>query len=790
MASVKTVPSCNLLSPAWRHRRQWAKKTREINMVLASLILLLLIFCPVCGFSEDKTDTPQAVEGRPANSDQATGVTAQKNETKKVQSLEPIVVTATRTEKSLSDVPADVSVVTSQDIESRNIQKVDEAVDLLPGVFDKRSKGLDTTGSVIMRGIPNQVRNLVLLDGEPLNNGYTGIVNWNSINPEDVASIEVARGPFSSLYGGNAMGGVVNILTRTPQEREVTIKSGYGTDNTWTEYASYGDKLYDRLSVFASFGYKQSDGYPTSLVVVKPGTSHAGTPVNGAVPTTDNQGNPAYIIGNTGDNNWWTDSGSVKLVYDIDANSKAFFSYRIDQYGYGYDNPQSFLNDSSGNNIFSGTVNINGGRLVLHEGSFLTGGGGVTQNIYHGGYETQLFNDAVLKISGGFLDMPDNWYVTPTSATATRSGGPGTISSTPSQMYHTDVQLSFPVFEKHLITFGGAFRYDEATNQTNNLTDWTDTGSKTNLTYEAKGKDNIFSFYTQAEIALLRNLTLYAGARGDYWETYDGMANQVGSPGFPQYYDSNSDFSINPKGSLVYKPLDTTTLRASIGTAFRPPDVYELYRTWVTSYGTTYQANPNLIPETSFSWDLGVEQKLGSSTVLKFDYFNNTIHDFIYAASVSPNLNVETNAGKAETDGFEFGIETKPWECLKVFSNATYIHSEMLDNPANPLTVGKQLVGVPEYMFNLGGELTYRKFSFTLTGRYVAKQYSNDQNLDRVSGVYGSYDSYFVADLYVRYKLTNWVTLDFAINNMLGEEYFAYYQAPGRQFFGGLTAKF
>jgi iron complex outermembrane receptor protein len=790
MASVKTVPSCNLLSPAWRHRRQWAKKTREINMVLASLILLLLIFCPVCGFSEDKTDTPQAVEGRPANSDQATGVTAQKNETKKVQSLEPIVVTATRTEKSLSDVPADVSVVTSQDIESRNIQKVDEAVDLLPGVFDKRSKGLDTTGSVIMRGIPNQVRNLVLLDGEPLNNGYTGIVNWNSINPEDVASIEVARGPFSSLYGGNAMGGVVNILTRTPQEREVTIKSGYGTDNTWTEYASYGDKLYDRLSVFASFGYKQSDGYPTSLVVVKPGTSHAGTPVNGAVPTTDNQGNPAYIIGNTGDNNWWTDSGSVKLVYDIDANSKAFFSYRIDQYGYGYDNPQSFLNDSSGNNIFSGTVNINGGRLVLHEGSFLSGGGGVTQGVYHAGYETQLFNDAVLKISGGFLDMPDNWYVTPTSATATRSGGPGTISSTPSQMYHTDVQLSFPVFEKHLITFGGAFRYDEATNQTNNLTDWTDTGSKTNLTYEAKGKDNIFSFYTQAEIALLRNLTLYAGARGDYWETYDGMANQVGSPGFPQYYDSNSDFSINPKGSLVYKPLDTTTLRASIGTAFRPPDVYELYRTWVTSYGTTYQANPNLIPETSFSWDLGVEQKLGSSTVLKFDYFNNTIHDFIYAASVSPNLNVETNAGKAETDGFEFGIETKPWECLKVFSNATYIHSEMLDNPANPLTVGKQLVGVPEYMFNLGGELTYRKFSFTLTGRYVAKQYSNDQNLDRVSGVYGSYDSYFVADLYVRYKLTNWVTLDFAINNMLGEEYFAYYQAPGRQFFGGLTAKF
>jgi iron complex outermembrane receptor protein len=269
------------------------------------------------------------------------------------------------------------------------------------------------------------------------------------------------------------------------------------------------------------------------------------------------------------------------------------------------------------------------------------------------------------------------------------------------------------------------------------------------------------------------------------------MANQVGSPGFPQYYDSNSDFSVNPKGSLVYKPLDATTFRASVGTAFRPPDVYELYRTWATSYGAVYESNPNLKSETSFSWDIGVEQKLGSSSVLKFNYFNNIIYDYIYAMTVTPNvLYREVNSGKAETNGIEFEIETRPWECLKVFSNATYIHSEMLNNPANPLIVGKQLVGVPEAMFNLGGELTYRKFSFTLTGRYVAKQYSNDQNLDRVSGVFGSYDSYFVADFKVRYKVTQWATLDFAINNMLGEKYFAYYQAPGRQFWGGMTVKF
>ncbi len=230
---IMTTPSCNLLSRMWHNHCRLAKKIINIDLIKASLILLLVMLYPICGFADDKADTPQAVESRTVNSDQATEQTAPKNETKKDQTLEPIVVTATRTEKSLSDVPAAVSVVTSQDIESRNIQKVDEAVDLVPGVFDKRSKGLDTTGYVIMRGIPSQVRNLVLLDGEPLNNGYTGIVNWNSLNPEDIARIEVARGPFSSLYGGNAMGGVINILTKTPQEREVTIKSGYGSDNTW-----------------------------------------------------------------------------------------------------------------------------------------------------------------------------------------------------------------------------------------------------------------------------------------------------------------------------------------------------------------------------------------------------------------------------------------------------------------------------------------------------------------------------------------------------------------------------
>ena len=90
----------------------------------------------------------------------------------------------------------------------------------------------------------------------------------------------------------------------------------------------------------------------------------------------------------------------------------------------------------------------------------------------------------------------------------------------------------------------------------------------------------------------------------------------------------------------------------------------------------------------------------------------------------------------------------------------------------------------------MGGELTYRKFSFMMIGRYADKQYTDAYNRDTAQGVYGGLDRYFVADCKIRYKLTDWATLDFAVNNISGEKYFTYYQAPGRQFFGGVTAKF
>jgi iron complex outermembrane receptor protein len=72
----------------------------------------------------------------------------------------------------------------------------------------------------------------------------------------------------------------------------------------------------------------------------------------------------------------------------------------------------------------------------------------------------------------------------------------------------------------------------------------------------------------------------------------------------------------------------------------------------------------------------------------------------------------------------------------------------------------------------------------------VSKQYNNDENLDKEDHVFGSYDPYFVADADVSFDVTKWAKLYFSVDNIFDEDYFTYYKAPGRTFFGGLTLRF
>lgn len=97
---------------------------------------------------------------------------------------------------------------------------------------------------------------------------------------------------------------------------------------------------------------------------------------------------------------------------------------------------------------------------------------------------------------------------------------------------------------------------------------------------------------------------------------------------------------------------------------------------------------------------------------------------------------------------------------------------------------------VPQKMYNLGLDFSYWKTKARLIGRYVDKLYAEDDNSDTVTGVYGSYDDYFVVDFKGSVDVTKNASLSFSVNNIFDEEYYSYYEMPGTTYYGELTLKF
>ncbi|MDP2625379.1 MAG: TonB-dependent receptor [Candidatus Rokubacteria bacterium] len=127
--------------------------------------------------------------------------------------VEPVVVTATRIETPAAEVGTSVSVVTEEDFKTYHYATVDEALRNVPGIEIRRSGSLGKTTSITIRGATaNQVQ--VLVDGVRVKSPTTGQADLSDISPDLIERIEIIRGPQSTLYGADAIGGVVHIITK------------------------------------------------------------------------------------------------------------------------------------------------------------------------------------------------------------------------------------------------------------------------------------------------------------------------------------------------------------------------------------------------------------------------------------------------------------------------------------------------------------------------------------------------------------------------------------------------
>src|SRR5437763_12026002 len=150
----------------------------------------------------------------------------------------PVIVSATRTEIPLDQSPSSVSVIDSQDIDRKQIERVSDALREVPGLSVVQTGSPGELTSVFTRGLRSE-HTQVLLDGIPVNQGLQGAFNFADLTTDDIGRIEVVRGPQSTLYGPRALAGAIQIFTKQGEGMPTIMLSGqggcYDTFREWLE---------------------------------------------------------------------------------------------------------------------------------------------------------------------------------------------------------------------------------------------------------------------------------------------------------------------------------------------------------------------------------------------------------------------------------------------------------------------------------------------------------------------------------------------------------------------------
>ena len=156
---------------------------------------------------------------------------------------EPVVVSATRFDIPLDRSPASVSVIDSQEIDHKQIERVSDALREVPGLTVVQTGTRGQLTSVFMRGLPSQDMQ-VLLDGIPINQGLAGQFDFANLTTDNIDRIEIARGPQSTIYGPRALAGVVQIFTKQGTGRPgITLSEEGGTYDTFRETLASDGKI-------------------------------------------------------------------------------------------------------------------------------------------------------------------------------------------------------------------------------------------------------------------------------------------------------------------------------------------------------------------------------------------------------------------------------------------------------------------------------------------------------------------------------------------------------------------
>lgn len=670
--------------------------------------------------------------------------------------LDEMVVSATRSEKKLLDTAASVSVITDKDLNKMHINNLDEAFVKIPGVYVGRLSGIgSTTSQTVMRGVNAANSVAVLVDGVQVNDSYNGSVTWSAIPVDMVKRVEVLRGPASVLYGGNALAGVINIITKDVDKTSVNLKLSYGSNNTQNHSLYVAGKASDKLDFNVNYEKKRTDGYVTDPVL----SSKA---VFGAETTTTNTGAKRWIIGNKGKRQWDENTVGVGFKYHFDESKSLALDFTKNEYEYSYSAPTSYFGDD----------------IIKKAGTYFSTPGEKASNKYN-----MTYNDS----ENGWkavVGYSDQYKQHDTSISKE------TDSSKPNTRFSFDLQKNQTISANNNAVFGLNYRKDEMDATVYKLADKFNSDSKIAVDSMASGTNKSFSAYVMDEHKFSDRWTATAGLRYDKWST-DGRILLPNKTEAINYDESTYD-NWSPSLSVMYKPEADSSVYLSWGKAFEAPSLYRMYS---SSYSSNVYniANPNLKPQKAETFELGYKKDLNNKSAIGVSVYDTKYKGLLYKNSLGVvdgmNATCYQNAGEAEAKGFELELNHNFDDKWSAFLNYTY-QNPVIKKALKATEKDKYVTAIPKEVFRAGVTYSDDKWSGMLTGEYISKRFSKTDNSDTVNGVYGSYDPYFIMNMDISYSFNKNYTLTASVNNILDRDFFNYYYQPGRTYSVELNYRF
>jgi iron complex outermembrane receptor protein len=405
-------------------------------------------------------------------------------------------------------------------------------------------------------------------------------------------------------------------------------------------------------------------------------------------------------------------------------------------------------------------------------------------------YQTQLLAtitpEWMLRVAGGFTHSPNEWFVSP-AANATLSSGGGSYTNTSQRGIYANVQATRSTGGQTLIA-GMETRADKARTGGQPIPNYAIRENGSAFDTQAFGKTLNHAGYVQYQRNVLEKLNIVAGARADYWKTYDG-GSQAGTGLAITNQKNRSNNAVTGKIAAAYTLPGNWQLRGSIGSAFRNPTIYEMYRDFLF-FGSFLLGNPDAKPERLLAYEGGINHTFSSDHSFSLSVFENRISDLIYRTTdlSDPTGRTRrlTNAALARTRGAEIAVRQQitPWLQFREFY--TYTNTVITKNPGVPETVGKRSPYLPRNTVGYSATFTHKRLASSWNGRYVSAMYSSGTNTDVTKGVPGGYDPFFEMGLSATVKLNRNFSAVFNADNLLDRQYHLYYLAQGRTVFGGL----